>query len=187
MATVAFVLQGRYMPLGIRSIQKVSDEVSFRGLTLREMNMLNALGLVFTGFAILFGTVLWRRRARRLAEMRQHLISPNTLREMLTSPIKPTLLDLRLPLDFLAHTEIIPGAKWIAPSAILADPNMLSKEIDYVLYCTCPGEESTGAVLAAAHKMGFLKVRVLAGGIEAWEKEGFPVEPYNRPFHLDAN
>lgn len=80
---------------------------------------------------------------------------------------------------------MIPGAHRIAPSEIMANPSMISRDHDYVLYCTCPGKESSERVLVTALKMGFVRVKLLAGGLEAWKQKGYPVEAYTRPFHLD--
>ena len=149
--------------------------------------MLETLLIAFAALSIAVATLLWKRRAALRREMMQRSISPDALHRLLSTSDKPTVIDLRLPLDFLVHTEMIPGATRIAPSEIIANPNMISKEIEYVLYCTCPGARSREAVLAAALKMGFSKVKLLAGGIEAWKEKGFPVEPYDLPFHLDAH
>ncbi|RXH57164.1 Rhodanese-related sulfurtransferase [Granulicella sibirica] len=148
--------------------------------------MLVPLLIAFAALFVVFAALRGRRRADRRREMMQHFISAEALHQLLSMSDKPTVLDIRVPLDFLAHTEMIPGATRIAPNEMIANPKMISKKIEYVLYCTCPGEASSEAVLSAALRMGFYKVKMLTGGIEAWKQKGFPVEPYNRPFHLDA-
>lgn len=129
------------------------------------------------------GLFLWRRSIRR-RQLRVHSISPKMLHSLITGGTAVTILDVRLPLDLLAHSETIPGAEWIAPHEIIADPSALSKNNDYVLYCTCPGEESSQKVLKTALGMGFLRVKVLKGGIEGWKREGYTTVPYVNPFHL---
>jgi hypothetical protein len=59
--------------------------------------------------------VLRRQRARR--EIETHSIEPEVLYELLQAK-QVLLYDVRQPLDFLAHPEIIPGATRIAPKDI---------------------------------------------------------------------
>jgi rhodanese-related sulfurtransferase len=51
-----------------------------------------------------------------------------------------------------------------------------SHELEIVVYCACPNEES--AAVAAKHlkQAGFKKIRPLLGGIDAWVQAGQPVE-----------
>ena len=148
--------------------------------------MFEPLFLVLAGLLTVSSWLIWRGRRAKRREILSHTITPETLHDLLDSDQKPAVVDLRLPLDFLVHTEIIPGARRISPKDIVANPNMLSKEQDYVLYCTCPSEDSSAIVLEAALKMGFLRVKVLAGGLEAWKQKGYPVAPYDKPFRLDV-
>jgi rhodanese-related sulfurtransferase len=32
--------------------------------------------------------------------------------------------------------------------------------------------------------MHFDRVKFLKGGLAAWKAQGYPLEPYNKPFHL---
>lgn len=152
---------------------------------LEGVAMFEPLFLVATGLLALVSGLIWTRRRARQREVLAHTITPETLHDLLRSDQKPAVVDLRLPLDFLVHTEVIPGARWISPREIVANPTMLPKDRDYVLYCTCPGESSSETVLATALKMGFLRVKILAGGLEAWKEKGYPVAQYKKPFHLD--
>ncbi|HZD49652.1 MAG TPA: rhodanese-like domain-containing protein, partial [Silvibacterium sp.] len=56
---------------------------------------------------------------------------------------------------------------------------------DLIVYCTCPGDESSRNVLNRALALKFFRVKFLRGGLEAWKAKGFPVEPYNEAFQLD--
>jgi rhodanese-related sulfurtransferase len=94
------------------------------------------------------------------------------------------LFDVRQPLDLLAHTEIIPGAKRIPPKEVLENPLLIPKEKDSVVYCTCPSDETSRAILHQAEALHFLRLKFLKGGLEAWKAKGYPVEPYTESFHL---
>lgn len=141
---------------------------------------------VFAVFVAVMPGFMWKRRRDKQRELRRHTITAEELHDLLVSDQEIAIVDLRVPLDFLAHTEMIPGAQRISPREIAANPNLLSKDLDYVLVCTCPSEESTEVVLAAARNLGFLKIRMLIGGLETWKQKGYPVTPYDKPFQLDV-
>lgn len=130
--------------------------------------------------------VLWIKRTRDRQEMEQHCITPEALHTLMASNPEILLFDVRLPLDLLADSEIIPGATRIDPKEVLRNPSLIPKDKDSVIYCTCPSEKSGRAILHRALAMGFLRVKFLKGGLEAWKASGFPVEPYEKPFHLDS-
>ena len=128
--------------------------------------------------------VIWMRRARDRHEMEQHSITPEALHTLLASNQEVLLFDVRQPLDLLAKTEIIPGAKRIPPQELLEKPSLIPKEKDSVVYCTCPGEKTSRAVLHRALAMHFSRVKFLKGGLAAWKAKAYPVEPYREVFHL---
>jgi rhodanese-related sulfurtransferase len=115
----------------------------------------------------------------------QHRITPETLREQITSGEAVLLLDVRQPLDLLAHSEMIPGAKRIPPKELLANPSLIPKEKEAILYCTCPSDKTSKEILRLALSLGFTRIKFLEGGLEGWKAKGYPVEPYQETFHLD--
>ena len=118
--------------------------------------------------------------------MEQHCISAEELRELLDSGREILLYDVRIPLDVLTDAEIIPGAERISPKEIVENPGLIPRDRETVVYCTCPGEESSKEVLRRALSMGLLQVRFLRGGLAAWKAKGYAVEPFEKPFHLDT-
>jgi rhodanese-related sulfurtransferase len=128
---------------------------------------------------------IWIRRTRKQQEIDQHSITPEALHTLLASNKDVSLYDVRRPLDLLAHSEIIPGAQRLPPQEFREKSAGLSKEKDYVLYCTCPGDETSLKVLHEAGALGFDRIKVLKGGLAAWKAKGYPVEPYTQSFHLE--
>ena len=128
----------------------------------------------------------WIKRVRNRHVMEQHSITPEALHALLRSKQPVLLFDVRLPLDLLAHSEIIPGAIRIAPEEVRENPLLIPRDQDSVVYCTCPSEEASRAVLHRALALGFSRVKFLKGGLEGWKAKGFPVEPYEKAFHLDT-
>jgi rhodanese-related sulfurtransferase len=135
--------------------------------------------------AVLLAVVLIKRvRDRR--EMERYTITPKALHALLTSNQEVLVIDVRQPLDLLGDSVIIPGAQWFAPEEVRANPSLLSKERDLVVYCTCPSDETSRIILRRVLAKGFLRIKLLKGGLDGWRAKGFPVEPYTKPFHLNS-
>ena len=129
---------------------------------------------------------IWIKRKRDRNELELHSITPEALHTLLASNQGTLLFDVRQPLDLLGHSQIIPSAKWIPPQELLKNPSLIPQEKDSVVYCTCPGDKTSRAVLHQAQAMHFLRIKFLKGGLAGWKAKGYPVEPYNEPFHLDT-
>jgi rhodanese-related sulfurtransferase len=131
--------------------------------------------------------VIWIKRTRDRRDVELHSITAEALHSLLVSNRELLLYDVRQPLDLLADSEIIPGATRIPPKDLLQNPVLIPKDRDVVVYCTCPGDKTSRKVLHMAEAMNFFRVKFLTGGLAAWKAKGYPVEPYEKPFHLDSN
>jgi rhodanese-related sulfurtransferase len=136
--------------------------------------------------AVVLAIAYWIKRARDRRELEQHSVTPEALRALLAADREVLVFDVRLPLDLLADSDIIPGARRVAPKDIEANPSLIPKERDVIVYCTCPSDKSSRAVLHKALAMDFSRVKFLKGGLDGWKARGYPVEPYTRSFHLDT-
>jgi rhodanese-related sulfurtransferase len=114
-------------------------------------------------------------------------ISAEALHSLLVSNREVLLYDVRQPLDLLAESEIIPGATRIPPKELLRNPLLIPKDREVVVYCTCPGDKTSRRILRLAEAIQFFQVKFLKGGLAGWKARGYPVEPYQKPFHLDTN
>ena len=141
---------------------------------------------LIAGCILLLLVFLWAKRFRDRQEMERHSITPENLHRLLASNEDVLLFDVRLPLDLLADSEIIPGAKRLAPKEVLQNPSLIPRDKDSVVYCTCPSDKTSLAILHRALAKGILRIKFLKGGLKAWKASGFPVEPYDKPFTLDA-
>jgi rhodanese-related sulfurtransferase len=131
-------------------------------------------------------TVISIKRTRAHQEMELHSITPEALRALLTSKPEVLLFDVRQPLDLLANSEIIPGATRIPPREVIENPLLIPKDKDSVVYCTCPSDKTSRIILRRALAMHFLRIKFLKGGLAAWKAKGYPVERYEKSFHLDT-
>jgi rhodanese-related sulfurtransferase len=118
--------------------------------------------------------------------MERYSITPEDLRALFDSNQDVLLFDVRVPLDLLANSVIIPGAKRLAPKEVSENPALIPKDRDSVIYCTCPSDKTSRTILHRALALGFSRTRFLRGGLDAWKASGFPVEPYKQSFHLDT-
>ncbi|SNS31481.1 Rhodanese-related sulfurtransferase [Granulicella rosea] len=125
-----------------------------------------------------------RRHRRRVLEAQT--IAASALHAELAQDASLLLIDVRQPLDLLAYPEMIPGATRIAPKDILEGRAILPRDRPMVVYCTCPGDDTSRKVLQRAKEMEFQDIRILRGGLAGWKAEGFPVQPYDKSFHLDT-
>ena len=130
--------------------------------------------------------VIWIKRTRDRREMELHSITAEALHTLLASNQKVLLFDVRLPLDLLADSEIIPGATRIPPKDLLQNPSLIPRDRDAVAYCTCPGDKTSRVVWHRAQTMGFSRVKFLKGGLAGWKAKGYPVERFEKSFHLDT-
>jgi rhodanese-related sulfurtransferase len=136
--------------------------------------------------AVVLAIAYWIKRARDRRELEQHSITPEALRALLAADREVLVFDVRLPLDLLADSDIIPGARRIAPKEIQANPLLIPKEKDTIVYCTCPSDKTSRAILHKALALEFSRIKFLKGGLDGWKAKGYPVEPYTRSFHLDT-
>ncbi len=129
---------------------------------------------------------LWAKRARDRRITEEISITPETLYALMQSTSRVRIYDVRQPLDLLADSEIIPGAERIAPKDVMANPSLIPKDEDSVVYCTCPSDKTSRSISDRARTLKLFRVKFLRGGLEAWKAKGYPVVPYDRPFHLDT-
>jgi len=130
--------------------------------------------------------VVLAKRIRDRRQIERYSITPEALHALMASEQDVLVLDVRQPLDLLGDSVIIPGAQWLAPEEVRANPSLLPKESDLVVYCTCPSDKTSRIILRRALGVGFLRIKFLKGGLDGWRTKGFPVEPYTKPFHLDS-
>jgi rhodanese-related sulfurtransferase len=139
------------------------------------------VGLVF----LIFG-IFRMKQLRDRRECEKYSIDADELHGLLESKKDIVVLDVRQPLDLLAHSEIIPGAKRIPPKEVMEHADLIPKDNDSVIYCTCPSDKTSRMVLKNALRLKFSRIKFLKGGLAAWKEKGYPVEVYDKPFHLDT-
>jgi membrane protein DedA with SNARE-associated domain/rhodanese-related sulfurtransferase len=143
---------------------------------LATLVQLGELGVAIVLAALaLYLAIRWIERVSFARRLRMDRISIDELLGLIDGGKTPVIFDVRSLEDRL-RKGIIPGAV----AAHVSDFPLLLKEyprdVEIVVYCSCPNEAS--AALAALHlkRAGFKKIRPLLGGLEAWATTGRPIE-----------
>jgi rhodanese-related sulfurtransferase len=144
------------------------------------------IAICVVGFLVLIFGIFRIRQLRNRRELDEHSIEPEALHDLLERRQDVLVFDVRQPLDLLAHSEIIPGAKRIPPKEVIEQATLIPKEKDSVIYCTCVSEKTSRMILEQALALRFTRIKFLKGGLAAWKAKGYPVELYTKSFHLDT-
>jgi membrane protein DedA with SNARE-associated domain/rhodanese-related sulfurtransferase len=124
-------------------------------------------GALLIALIALFIASKWWQRKRFLMQIQMARLSPEELAALLNSRAKVTVLDVRTP-ERRAHTGWIPGSIHVQNIETL----QLDPGEEVIVYCDCPNDASAAVVARKLQDKGFLRVRPLAGGIEAWRRGG---------------
>jgi rhodanese-related sulfurtransferase len=151
------------------------------------------MNLVLTVVAIVIWAwlaVIWIRRIKARREFERISITPEALHELIVGQHDVVILDVRQPLDLLADSEIIEGARRISPEDATTNPALIPTDKELVVYCTCPSDKTSRAIAFKAQQLApqvdLSRVKFLKGGLAAWKAKGYPVVPYDKTFHLDT-
>jgi len=144
------------------------------------------IAICAVGLAVLIFGIFRIRQLRNRRELEKYSIDADELHQLLESKKDIVVLDVRQPLDLLAHSEIIPGAKRVPPKEVMEQAGLIPKDKESVIYCTCVSEKTSRMVLENALRLNFSQIKFLRGGLAAWKEKGYPVEAYTTPFHLDT-
>ncbi|AFL88000.1 putative membrane-associated protein [Terriglobus roseus DSM 18391] len=148
-------------------------------------HFLGRFGVFLFAAAIVFFVLrrIWRQR-EFLKNLRDAGITGPELNEMLLSSETnntraPFIVDLRHPLDYLPDPRVLPGAVRISPIELEKHCDLLPRDTDVILYCTCPNDETSGTLAQRLQKLGVHRVRPLRGGFEGWRDAGLPLVEYD--------
>ncbi|AJX55658.1 putative transmembrane protein [Burkholderia mallei] len=143
-------------------------------------------GTLFDAFAAIFVTFLlyrWAMRMRFRRWLAKIRISPQQLDAMLKSAAPPIVFDARPRAVREKEAYRIAGAYPLdldSPDPL--HPDLMTRPI--VVYCVCPNEATAKRIVSQLQRKRIRHALALKGGLDAWEKHGYPVEPL--PADFDA-
>jgi len=152
--------------------------------------------LAFAGLSIYAAPKLvrWLRIVR---ELRLARITPEELKQKLDTGDQVFIVDLRGGGSHMPDRQGIPGAVRIDPHRLEhyeepLESAQIPRDREFVLYCATPHEFTSARVALALHRLGYHRVRPLAGGLRAWRERGFPLaldlsEPTRCSIRSDIN
>ncbi len=129
-------------------------------------------GSALLGIALaLFISKKWWERHRFLKSLRMAKISVNALYDLIEGGANPVIIDTRSP--HLMEDGWIPGARFIDQNRVDELAEQISPDDEIVLYCSCPNDVTAAKIAKAFISKGYINVRPLAGGIDAWNAAGY--------------
>jgi membrane protein DedA with SNARE-associated domain/rhodanese-related sulfurtransferase len=128
--------------------------------------------------AALAAYVAWRawRRYAFAKQMRMARISVDELQSMIERGEEPVILDARSNIHRRLHGLRIPGAQSVDFNVIENTLDKLPRDRDVIVYCACPNDATAVTLARRLHGNGIVRVRPLAGGIDAWAEAGHQLE-----------
>jgi len=162
--TLGFMLLGRIFHSAIADVLELMSEIGLAALLVCVL--------------ALAAFVAWRWRQRRLARRTDDIahIEVQALREALAAG-GITVIDVRSDDARAIDPRAIPGAIGIGLKQL---PRRLEDKADWhdvVLFCDCPDDASAIAGARVLMAAGLPRVRVLAGGLDAWAASGSAATP----------
>jgi membrane protein DedA with SNARE-associated domain/rhodanese-related sulfurtransferase len=149
-----------------RQLHMLLDFVKARGGTV--IDVLLATALVYLAFRL-----QQRRRARRrFADAAAARAAAGGWRRI----APPKVLDARPQAPSLEAPRRIPGALALDPKSPEQIDGAL-RTYDMVIYCICPDSATAVEITQRMRHNGYTRIRALRGGLDAWQRRGFPVEP----------
>lgn len=88
----------------------------------------------------------------------------------------PKILDARPSASADEAPRPIPGVQALDPHS----PEQIDGALlvhDMVIYCICPDSATAVEISQRMRLSGYTRIRALRGGLDAWQRRGFPVEP----------
>jgi membrane protein DedA with SNARE-associated domain/rhodanese-related sulfurtransferase len=160
--TLGFLLVGRMFHAAIQDVLAVMSNI---GITAAAV-----LGVALLGF------LAWRYRQRRLALRADDivLIEVEALREALGAGKGPTVIDVRSNEARALDPRAIPGAVAIELHHLAKRLGPYADGREIVVFCDCPDDASAVAAARVLMGAGLPRVRVLAGGLDAWSAADAP-------------
>lgn len=144
------------------------------------LSALESLGggalVVVLGVIVLYLGYKVFERHRLLKELRTTRITVDELHQKLETGENPVILDLRSKAEVERNPLLIRGARHMTMEELKSKQNDIPRDRDIILYCSCPNEVSSARMALTLQRSGFVRVRPLLGGIDAWRERNYPLE-----------
>jgi len=116
------------------------------------------------------------QRHRLLKELSMSRITVDELFKKLETGESVIILDLRSKAEVERDPALIRGARHMTMDELKTHHQEIPRDRDIVLYCSCPNEVSSAKMALLLQRNGFVRVRPLQGGIDAWRERNYPTD-----------
>jgi membrane protein DedA with SNARE-associated domain/rhodanese-related sulfurtransferase len=152
---------------------------AFSGELERIFSSLEFLGKGLTGLVIaVLGVYLlrkWQNRRQFLEKLRIARITPEELKARLDAGEDVMIVDLRHSSEFDAQSLTIPGAVHMNPNELERAQQLIPRDREVILFCSCPNEATAAQMALRLRARGVVRIRPLAEGFEGWRERHYPV------------
>lgn len=138
-----------------------------------------AAGILTALLALYIAWRWWRRRIALAVGMPR--IDVKELRALMQANEPVELIDVRGRNANQLDQRRIPGARIMHLDEIEAGRFTAARDVQIVVYCSCPNEASAAKAVQLLHRHGYLRARPLRGGLDAWMASGQPVASAAQP------
>jgi membrane protein DedA with SNARE-associated domain/rhodanese-related sulfurtransferase len=118
----------------------------------------------------------WWERHSFYRMLRMARISVDELHRLMDAGETPLIVDVRSTVARTMEPRYIPGALHLPLHGFETHVKELPRDREIIVYCSCPNEASAAQVAKLLINAGFVRVRPLLGGLEAWIAAGHPVD-----------
>ena len=120
----------------------------------------------------LYAAYRWLMRRQYFRALRAARIGVAELREMIGRGEMPIILDVRSRTHRSLDARMIPGARPVDLDDLESALAQIPAAGNVVVYCACPNDATAMKVAMLLRRRGIRQVRPLAGGFDAWVKQG---------------
>jgi membrane protein DedA with SNARE-associated domain/rhodanese-related sulfurtransferase len=118
----------------------------------------------------------WWERRRYNSVLRLPRIEVEELRRLMTQADAPVIVDVRSALGRDQDRRCLPGSLEMSLDEVGSRLADLPVDREIVFYCACPNEASAAFAARKLLDRGYMSVRPLHGGLDAWAAAGFEIE-----------
>jgi membrane protein DedA with SNARE-associated domain/rhodanese-related sulfurtransferase len=118
----------------------------------------------------------WQNRRRFLRKLRIARITPEELKQRMDAREDMVIVDLRHSIEFDAEPQTISGAVHMDPAELEEAVEVIPRDREIVLFCSCPNEATAAQMALRLRSQGITRIRPLAEGLDGWRKRGFPMQ-----------
>ena len=118
----------------------------------------------------------WWERRRYNSVLRLPRISVEELQELITQNAGPIIVDVRSAIGREHDRRCIPGALEMTLDEVTGRLQEFPMDREIVFYCACPNEATAAFAARKLMDRGYMRVRPLRGGLDAWAAAGYEIE-----------